>query len=282
MTSMRTVNRPSSERSDDLLEGTAYAQMGGFFEPQYSQLEIDHRFVQRREGVARAAFRARSRRQLVLGALVLTALTGAVVAQSGLFSVRAISVQGTQRLDADVVRRTAELRGQPSMLTLDSEVVAARVRALPWVKSATVVRRWPNRVEIRVVEHVATAAAIVGNEVALVAANDRVLQRSAMVPAGLPQITGVTQLPRDGTQLIPAKVAELADMLGPQLRPQLVAIDVADPSGVVVKLVDTDIRLGRLVDIDLKLRTAVAVLERGDSCRDYVDVSVPTAPVAGC
>ena len=282
MNGMRTIVRPSNVRSEDLLEGTEYGQMHGLFEPETRQPAIDHRFVARREGVARAAFRARSRKQLVLGAVLLTAMALVVVSKSGLFSVRAIGVSGTQRIDADVVRRTAQLRGQPSMFTLDAAAVADRVRALPWVRSVTVERRWPNRVDIRVVEHTPIAAAVAGNEVVLVASNNRVLARSLLVPVGLAQITGIAKLPVDGSQLLPANVGEVARLLPARLRTALVSIDVADPTGVVIKLVDTDIRLGRLVDIDLKLRTAVAVLERGDTCRKYVDVSVPSAPVAGC
>ena len=282
MNGMRTLLRPVVTRSDDLLDGTEYGQMRALFEPEHRAPAIDHRFVERREGVARVAFRARSRKQLVFGALLLTGLVLVVIAKSGLFDVRAIGVSGASRVDADVVRRAAQLHGQPSMFTLDAESVAARVRELPWVKSASVERRWPNRVEIRVVEYTPAAVAVAGNEVALVASNNRVLARAALVPLGMPQITGITKLPNDGAQLLPANVAEVARLLPAPLRSALVSIDVADPSGVVVKLVDIDIRLGRLVDIDRKLRTAEAVLERGDSCREYIDVSVPSAPVAGC
>ncbi len=198
MKPMRTLTRPPQDPARGLLDGTPYGEMHALFEPDEVTPRIDRRFVERRESVARAAFRSRSRQQLVVGGIVVVLIAVAVVAKSGLFAVRAVDVTGATHANVDQIVRVANIEGSPSMFALDQSAIARRVSTIPWVSSANVVRHFPNRVEIRIVEFKPAAVVVAGNESALVASNGRVLMRVAAPPTSLVEIIGMRALPRDG------------------------------------------------------------------------------------
>ncbi len=303
MNPLRSVSFPawpdadSVGASDDLLAGTAYGALfederdiEHMFEPAVEDrldqppVVIHPRLADRRATVERAEFRVRSRRQLLVVGLAVAVLGLLVVWQSGLLSVRNVAVVGTQHTDPDVVRRVAELNGA-SMLGLDESGALRRIEALPWVASASVERHWPGSVTIRVTEHQPTAVAFVGSESALVAADDRVLQRAVVAPAGLVRIVGLHHLAADGQRLEIRGVGELAADIPASMRSRLVEVRAGDPQAVSLALQGVEIRLGSLTSIPLKLAAAEAVLtaDAPQSCaKYYVDVSTPTAAVAGC
>ena len=171
-------------------------------------------------------------------------------------------------------------------LDLDDAAIVRRVTAISEIGSARVVRHWPNRVEIKVVELRPVAVLIGrGGQAATVASNGRVLAHIGVAPVGLPQISGISEIPGDGSVVAPQSIASVEELMPVALRQNLVVIDAGDVAGVVVRLHDVEIRLGRVEqreDVALKLNAAAAVLEHANACRKYVDVSVAYAPVAGC
>ena len=95
--------------------------------------------------------------RLVAAALALGLSASAVLGVHALLSgdalrVREIDVAGTGVADPYAVARAADLGGR-SLLAMDADDAAARVAALPEVKSASVRRVWPRGVAIEVVEH---------------------------------------------------------------------------------------------------------------------------------
>jgi cell division protein FtsQ len=78
-----------------------------------------------------------------------SAEAGFVVAQ-----VRLEGVANQPRLD---VYEAVLDGGSDSMLTLDLRAIRARLLALPWVKDAEVRRRWPDRLEVRLLERAPAA-----------------------------------------------------------------------------------------------------------------------------
>ena len=283
MNGMRTLIRPtpdSAHSNNDLLSGTAYAQLDEVYvEPEVPQ--IDHRFVERRENVARAAFRVRSRKQLGAAAGVLILFAGAAIWKSGLCNVRAVDVVGVSHTNADAVRRAANLHGD-SMLTIDEATVRARLARLPYIASVSVRRHFPNRVELRVRELSPVAVVEAGGGFALVGNNGRVLERVATAPAGLVVVRGAAAMPAVGSTMLPLGIGTVAEALPQSVRNAIEYIDVADQSGTVLHLGSIEIRVGRLDDVSKKLRTAEAVLRSAEPCTKYVDVSVLGAPVSGC
>jgi cell division protein FtsQ len=196
-----------------------------------------------------------------------------------------VVVTGTTFTDpAAVVDATGVERGDP-LVWVDVDAVDARVEALPWVAEARVSRDWRGRLRVGVTEQV-PAAWVRGpdDEVVVVAGDGRVLGPAPAPFPDLVEIRGVRRVPPPGDRLSPDGVAGLASTLPPALVDDLVAVDVGG-TGVTAVLGDgPELRLGSLDEIATKGAVAEAVLarlvERGIAA-DFVDVSVPSAPVAG-
>ena len=68
------------------------------------------------------------------------------------FAVADVDVQGVSRVTADDVRSAAAIAPGANVWRLDPSAVAARVEAVPEIRRAEVIRRYPNRVSILVEE----------------------------------------------------------------------------------------------------------------------------------
>jgi cell division protein FtsQ len=93
-----------------------------------------------------------------VAALLLAYAALVLISQLPAFAWRHVKVEGDTRhisreAVAMIVRR--DLRG--NFFTLDLESVRAAFERLPWVKRATLRRRWPDRLEVVLVEHVPLA-----------------------------------------------------------------------------------------------------------------------------
>jgi cell division protein FtsQ len=95
---------------------------------------------------------------LTLALVLATAGALHVVAHSPVFAMRQVDVHGavsqvTREEVAELMRR--DVRG--TLVTLDLTGARAAFEKLPWVRSATLRRHWPGRLEVRLEEHVALA-----------------------------------------------------------------------------------------------------------------------------
>ena len=79
------------------------------------------------------------------------------------FRPRHIEVFGTSHLTAAQVTSTLNLRGDRSIFLLNEAQLAERLRALPWVRSASVTLALPDRVAVRVTEWTPSAVLQVGD-----------------------------------------------------------------------------------------------------------------------
>ncbi len=123
------------------------------------------------------------------------------LAKSGTFAVRNIEVSGAVRaLEPDIVAYAGVKLGDP-MLALDLDDIAMSLRRHPWVDSATVKRRLPDKVTIEVVEHDPIIVVALGSEagtgvVDLYVANRRgelVKRQSADDKLDVPVLTGLSR-----------------------------------------------------------------------------------------
>jgi cell division protein FtsQ len=125
--------------------------------------------------------------------------------------------------------------------------------AIDWVRDASVSRRWPNRVAVRIVERkpvafvmlprVAAAAGWTGSEVALVDGEGVILRMPQRAKFSLPVLAGITH--RDSPETRRARVQQVKELLD-QVRSysgQISEIDVSDPEDIVV----TEVVQGRAV-----------------------------------
>jgi cell division protein FtsQ len=219
---------------------------------------------------------------VVLGAFGALALAWGVTL-SPLLAVEQIKVNGTSRATPDAVIAASGVREGDAMVWLDPDAVTARLEASPWVKAARVQRDWPRTFIITVTERTPAAwAATDGAPGALlVDRSGRVLERAEAPPAGLPKLVDLREVPQPGGKVVPSDGAAVAAAYGKDVV-AVREIAVGD-GGVVVRLVSgPEVRLGPPTRLGTKLRAAGAVLESlRDNPPTYVDVSVPTNPVAG-
>lgn len=96
--------------------------------------------------------------------LSLFALSRALVA-SPLFVVKVVDVEGSGRLTPEAIRSASGIPADASLVLLDADEIANRLEGHRWIRNATVVKRLPDRVLIKVRER--KPAVVVGIEGAL-------------------------------------------------------------------------------------------------------------------
>lgn len=69
------------------------------------------------------------------------------------FTVRQVEIDGVEQQPRLAIYQELLRGGTDSMFAVDVEDARTRLKALPWVKDASVERRWPDRVVVRITEH---------------------------------------------------------------------------------------------------------------------------------
>jgi cell division protein FtsQ len=92
-------------------------------------------------------------------ALVLAVYAaGMMLANSPAFPLRAIRIQGDlEHVSRGQIVDALQGRVSGTFFSVDVEAIRAMFQTLPWVRRAEVRRRWPDRLEVRLEEHVALA-----------------------------------------------------------------------------------------------------------------------------
>lgn len=244
---------------------------------------IDPRVRARRVAVRRADARRRFRRLLAAGAVlgVVTAGVGALF--SPLLSVHQIVVRGAGSSPGTAaVRRAAGLAAGAPMVFLDAGATAAAVRRVPWVASARVSREFPTTVTVTVTTRMPVAWVSTGpGLVSIVDGHGVVMARAFSPPPGLPQLIGVSRAGTLGGRISPAAPAAAADGLGGPLRARVTTVSLGPDGLVATVLGGPQLRFGDTADLTAKAEAAASVLGALVGPATYLDVSVPSAPVAG-
>ena len=230
------------------------------------------------------------RRARLACALALAAAAAGAYALAGetsVFAVQSIDVRGAPPVVAAEVRvALASYRGR-SLVGLDGRALERRVEALPTVFAVSYDRAFPHT--LRLVVRAERAAAVLRqrNAAWLVSARGRVIKplRPGTV-RDLPRIwipSSVT-VTRGGTLPLTGG-GGAARALGRLARsgfPDRVDSATATHGEVVLQLRSgLAVRLGRPVDLALKLAVAQGLVPRLGAGERYLDVSVPGRPVAG-
>ena len=239
---------------------------------------IDPRLRARRAHVTRT--RVRRRRWVALSIVLLVLLAAGawfLVYRSPAFDVDRVNVRGNDRAPTDQLRRAAAVpRGAP-LASVDLPAVRRRVEAQPWVAQASVDRRWPGTIQVRVIERTPVAVVGAGRAAMLVDRTGRVLG-PASAKAALPAVAGPTD--KAGTRLPPSS-QRLTGVLGdlpPELRRQVVEAR-SNPTGLTFTLTDgVKVRWGDRAATGDKARSLLLLLAKADRRTiATVDVSVPSA-----
>jgi cell division protein FtsQ len=232
---------------------------------------------------------APSRRSLVVGfAVAAIALAAyAVARETSLFAIDAIDLRGVKGpAAADVRRALAEWRGK-SLVGLDGAELLSRVESVPWVAGARLDRAFPHtlRVDIRAEHPVAVLRR--ARDSWLVSARGRVLAPVRIrTHRDLPRIWLPSATPVALGELLPAADGGTAARALAPLRvqpfPTPVRTAALSRGQLVLVLGDgVQLRLGRPVDLGLKIAIARRIVDRLAAGTAFLDVSVPERPVAG-
>lgn len=93
--------------------------------------------------------------------LSLFALARALVA-SPVFVVKAVDVEGSERLTPEEVRSVSGIRSDQNLVSLDTDEIMRRLESQRWIRNATVIKRLPDRVLLKIQER--KPVALVGIE----------------------------------------------------------------------------------------------------------------------
>jgi cell division protein FtsQ len=118
-------------------------------------------------------------------------LAVATASSSAGFVIRQVNIEGaTHQPKLSIYREVLE-GGSDSMLLADLPAMRARLVALPWVRDASIQRRWPDRLEIRIVERKPAAVWQHRGRLKLIDAEGAVLPAGDLAPyALLPLLVG--------------------------------------------------------------------------------------------
>lgn len=225
----------------------------------------------------------------LLAALAIVVVTGLAywgAVASSVFAVERIEVRGAPPVVEQQVQAVADdLMGQ-SLVGVDTDELAGRVRALPSIAGVSVDRAFPHALVVRVAVERAVAVARRGSLSYLVTGSAKVVRE---VETGSFRNLPRLWIPRGVTVHVGGKLPPTFD---PATRALAVAREVGFRRGVkgvrtqgdeltFVLRRGPEIRLGASTDFALKLTVAHEVLRRVGSARQYIDVSVPERSVAG-
>jgi cell division protein FtsQ len=129
-------------------------------------------------------------RWLIALGVVAGSVAGAVALlrhEPAAMPVRVVSVDGAvRRLSVPVLARTVTEHLQSGILTQDLDTLREAVEALPWVRTASLRRIWPDRIQLSVTEHQPLAR---WGEDGLATAEGVVFRpKDEVLPTGLPHL----------------------------------------------------------------------------------------------
>lgn len=146
----------------------------------------------------------------------LDTISRRVVAAVTPFKLADLTVEGREYVDRDAVKAALDMTIGESLLGIDLQAARKRLEAIDWVASATVERRLPNAIFVKLTERHAVAIWQNGNEYTLIDENGRTVRASSMPP-------GAERLLLLGGAEAPQNVGDLTMLLayGPAVGRQL-------------------------------------------------------------
>src|SRR3978361_878126 len=98
------------------------------------------------------------------------------MANSAGFRITTVAINGRSQLTQDEVLATGGVSGRSSLLFLDAAVVREKLKANPWIADATVLKLYPGRLQIDIVERTAFALWQQDGRISVIAEDGTVLE----------------------------------------------------------------------------------------------------------
>ena len=216
-------------------------------------------------------------RRLVVVGLLSVALIGATVWLmyfSPLLVVREVAVTGHQQLGSEQIVAAARVPMGTPLARQDVEAIAQRATTLPAVQAASVTRRWPDTITVRVTERRPLLAIRKPGGFALVDPEGVAFAESGKVPNGV-MLAEANPTDRPLLQQVGTVAVALSGGLGGQV--SVVAATNADRINLKLKSGVT-VNWGSATDSALKAEIVTALLKSGRA--ESIDVSSPHNPAA--
>ena len=214
-------------------------------------------------------------RRWVLPALLAVVTLLVVVGYfTPLFGVRMVRVEGTTTMTEQEVLTAADVQLGKPMLRVDSEEIAARLRALPKVAAVRVEPAWPSTVRLEITERVAVAYRVTGTGFQLVDAGGVPFDQAPQAPADLPRLDARAQAPDD-----PAVGGGMAVLtsLPPQVRSQVLAVIADNQRDLRLHLRgDREVHWGDARESARKAAILQPLLTRPGRVYDVTSTALPT------
>jgi cell division protein FtsQ len=213
-------------------------------------------------------------RYLVIGFLVVALVVGGtwLVYFSSVLTVKRVDVTGHDLLTRSEVLQSAKVPAGEQLARVDVDAIAARLRSLAAVRSVDVSRKWPDAIEIDVVERVAVAVIDIGGRLRGLDAEGVVFNDYRKAPPGLPRISSTSQTDPDALK----EAATVVAALPRELSAMVDHIEVLTVDQITLVLRDQRIVLwGSSDDSATKAEVLLQLLRQ--PAKVY-DVSVPGQP----
>ena len=98
------------------------------------------------------------------------------LANSAGFRINAVAINGRKQLSQDEVLAIGGVNGRSSLLFLDAVTVRDKLKANPWIADATVLKFYPNQLQIDIVERTAFALWQEGGRLSVISEDGAVLE----------------------------------------------------------------------------------------------------------
>ncbi|MDY0340462.1 MAG: FtsQ-type POTRA domain-containing protein [Coriobacteriia bacterium] len=248
-------------------------------QPSAKQQERDRIQAERRRTFVR-------RVGLGLAAVALLWVGWTMLANSGLFMIEDVVVEGAQELSVDEVIAVASIESGETLLGIDESGIVARLEGLAWIESADVVRRPPSTVLVRIVERERFIILDLGDTFWALDSSGRVLGQS--MPATETPVPFVRDVPVFvpvvGEIVSADEVSNAIDVLAgitPELRGKVQTI--SSPSAGETSLITetaVEIMVGQAEQLSEKSTLALKIMaEQGESVV-FIDVRSVERPVS--
>lgn len=192
-------------------------------------------------GSARAALRPRFSRRLVIGIAVVLAilLVGWLLWFSSLFSVRTVSVSGSETVSTAQVEEALAIPAGSPLLTIDTDELEQRVEAIPAVRDAEVSRSWPSTIEVSITDRTPVATVSVDGAPWLIDDTGTPYVNAVGLPADAVEGLIEMDLATPGSDdLATTEAIAVLTALPDEIRDQLESISAPGPAEVTLHLDD--------------------------------------------
>ena len=233
-------------------------------------------------------------------------LGGVVLANSGVFTVRQVTVSGVSHITSEEVTNLAAVPEGTTLLNVDANGITSRMTSNPWVQSASVDRVFPDTLNLNVTERPISAV------VSVTVDDSNTVERWALAPDGM----WLTKLPDQNSaegQALPASVYEdaenaleitdipygsspeagkycnnanvenalsIIDGMTTELADQIKSVSAASSNSTTLTLDNgVEIAFGDSRDIRDKERVCLELLQQYEGKISYINVRVVNKPV---